>query len=138
MPWFHQLIQMTAHAMADIDQQFVEYVVKSLVNHPEDVFTERKVDTEGPHAGSVLVTLHVNPEDMGYVIGKQGQTAQALRILLRTVGAKADLKVHLRIYEPEGARASRYGDGAPVANTTSTEEDTSDPLDMSALDDIKI
>lgn len=119
--------------MADIDQQFVEFVVKSLVNHPEDVSTERKVDDQG-----VLITLHVNPEDMGYVIGKQGQTAQALRILLRTVGAKADLKVHLRIYEPEGARASRYGGTAPVAITAPVEEDTSDPLDMSALDDIKI
>jgi predicted RNA-binding protein YlqC (UPF0109 family) len=118
--------------MAEIDQQFVEYVVKSLVNHPEDVHTERKVDDQG-----VLVTLHVNPEDMGYVIGKQGQTAQALRILLRTVGAKADLKVHLRIYEPEGGRPSRYGNSAPTAHAAA-EEDTSDPLDMSALDDIKI
>lgn len=137
MLWDDPLIQMTVLAMAEIDQQFVEYVVKSLVNHPEDVFTERKVDTEGPHAGSVLVTLHVNPEDMGYVIGKQGQTAQALRILLRTVGAKADLKVHLRIYEPEGARASRFGTSAPTENAA-PEEDMSDPLDMSALDDIKL
>ena len=106
--------------MAEIDQQFVEYVVKSLVNHPDDVTTDRKVDEHG-----VLITLHVNPEDMGYVIGKEGKTAQALRILLRTVGAKMNLKVHLRIYEPEGAKAGR-------------EADTSDPLDTSALDDIKL
>ena len=106
--------------MAEIDQQFVEYVVKSLVNHPDDVTTDRNVDEQG-----VLITLHVNPEDMGYVIGKEGKTAQALRILLRTVGAKMNLKVHLRIYEPEGAKAGR-------------EADTSDPLDTSALDDIKL
>ncbi len=110
--------------MAEQDQQFVEYVVKSLVNHPDDVSTERKIDDKG-----ILITLHVNPEDMGYVIGKQGQTAQALRILLRTVGAKANAKVHLRIYEPEGSRIG--GGHAPV-------EDTSDPLDASSLDDIKI
>lgn len=112
--------------MAEQDQQFVEYVVKSLVNHPDDVSTERKIDDKG-----ILITLHVNPEDMGYVIGKQGQTAQALRILLRTVGAKANAKVHLRIYEPEG---SRVGGGAVAAAV----EDTSDPLDASSLDDIKI
>jgi predicted RNA-binding protein YlqC (UPF0109 family) len=109
--------------MAEIDQQFVEYVVKSLVNHPDDVSTDRKIDDKG-----VLITLHVNPEDMGYVIGKQGQTAQALRILLRTVGAKTNLKVHLRIYEPEGAKGAV---AAPI-------EDASDPLDTSALDDIKL
>ena len=117
------------HTMAELDQQFVEYVVKSLVNHPDDVSTERKVDDKG-----VLVTLHVNPEDMGYVIGKQGQTAQALRILLRTVGAKANLKVHLRIYEPEGGRGDRGGQ----MSSASSSMETSDPLDASALDDIKL
>jgi len=112
--------------MAEIDQQFVEYVVKSLVNNPDDVSTERKIDDQG-----VLITLHVNPADMGYVIGKEGKTAQALRILLRTVGAKMNLKVHLRIYEPEGDKRGRAGESAPS-------EDLSDPLDTSALDDIKL
>lgn len=81
------------------DQEFVEYVVKSIVNHPEDVRAERTVDERG-----VLITLHINQEDMGYVIGRQGQTARALRILLKIVGAKSNARVNLKIYEPEGAR----------------------------------
>lgn len=81
------------------DQEFVEYVVKSIVNHPEDVKAERTVDDRG-----VLITLHINQEDMGYVIGRQGQTARALRILLKTVGAKDDARVNLKIYEPDEMR----------------------------------
>ena len=81
------------------DQAFVEYVVRAIVNHPEDVRAERTVDERG-----VLLTLHVNQEDMGYVIGRQGQTARALRILLKIVGAKDDARVNLKIYEPEDAR----------------------------------
>ncbi len=84
---------------ANQDQEFVEYVVKAIVNHPEDVKTERIVDDRG-----VLITLHINQEDMGYVIGRQGQTARALRILLKTVGAKDDARVNLKIYEPDELR----------------------------------
>lgn len=84
---------------AQNDQAFVEYVVKSIVNHPEDVKVERTVDDRG-----VLLTLHINQEDMGYVIGRQGQTARALRILLKTVGAKDDARVNLKIYEPDELR----------------------------------
>lgn len=97
------------------DQEFIEYVVKSIVNHPEDVTSERTVDERG-----VLITLHINQEDMGYVIGRQGQTARALRILLKIVGAKTNARVNLKIFEPEGARRahheSREVEGvAPVA-----------------------
>lgn len=81
------------------DQEFIEYVVKSIVNHPEDVKAERTIDERG-----VLITLHINQDDMGYVIGRQGQTARALRILLKIVGAKDNARVNLKIYEPEGAR----------------------------------
>ncbi len=81
------------------DQAFLEYVVKSLVNHPEDVKTVREIDDRG-----VKITLHVNPEDMGYIIGRQGQTARALRILLKIVGAKEDARVSMLIYEPEEMR----------------------------------
>lgn len=119
--------------MAELDQEFVEYVVKALVNHPEDVHTERKVDNDG-----VLITLHVNPQDMGYVIGKNGQTAIALRILLRTVGAKMNIKDHLRIYEPEGARVRTprtHEESQPAAAMDNSDVD---PLDASALDDIKL
>lgn len=90
------------------DQEFIEYVVKSIVNHPDDVSSERTIDERG-----VLITLHINQEDMGYVIGRQGQTARALRILLKIVGAKDNARVNLKIYEPEGARqAHRESRGA--------------------------
>ena len=80
------------------DQQFVEYIVKALVDHPEDVKTERVVDEMG-----VLITLHISPQDMGQVIGRMGQTAKAIRTLLRVVGAKHKARVNLKIYEPEGS-----------------------------------
>ena len=84
------------------DQDFVESVVRSIVNNPDDVVTERAVDEMG-----VLITLKINPEDMGYVIGKQGQTARAIRTLLKIVGAKEKARVNLKIYEPEGSRGNR-------------------------------
>ncbi len=86
------------------DQQFIEFLVKSIVNHPNDVRTERTVDERG-----VLITLYINQDDMGYVIGRQGQTARALRILLKTVGAKENARVNLKIFEPEGARQAHQG-----------------------------
>lgn len=88
--------------MADQDQQFVEYVVKSLVDYPDEVKTERTVDEMG-----VLITLHLHPEDMGQVIGRSGQTAKAIRTLLRVVGAKHKARVNLKIVEPEGGRRER-------------------------------
>ncbi|OGF21434.1 hypothetical protein A2316_02260 [Candidatus Falkowbacteria bacterium RIFOXYB2_FULL_38_15] len=90
------------------DQEFVELIVRAIVNHPEDVSTERTVDEMG-----VLITLKVNQEDMGYVIGKQGQTARAIRTLLKIVGAKEKARVNLKIYEPEGSRMNR-GNSAPA------------------------
>jgi uncharacterized protein len=83
----------------EADQQFVEYVVKAIVNNPNDVRTERTVDERG-----VLITLYINPADMGYVIGRQGQTARSVRTLLRIVGAKSNARVNLKIYEPEESR----------------------------------
>lgn len=84
------------------DQEFIEQTVRALVNHPDDVKTERTIDERG-----VLITLHINQEDMGYVIGREGQTAKALRTLLRIVGAKNNARVNLKIHEPEGGRMSR-------------------------------
>lgn len=89
------------------DQEFVEYVVKALVAHPDDVKTERTVDERG-----VLITLHIHPEDMGNVIGREGQTARAIRTLLRIVGAKHQARVNLKIHEPEGSRRSRVSEDA--------------------------
>lgn len=91
------------------DQEFVEHVVKSLVDHPDDVKTERTVDEMG-----VLISLHLNPEDMGQVIGRSGQTAKAIRTLLRVVGAKNQARVNLKIVEPEGSDRGRSDrDSAP-------------------------
>ncbi len=111
------------------DQAFVEYVVKALVNHPDGVKTERTVDEMG-----VLITLHVNQEDMGYVIGRSGQTARALRTLLRVVGAKNNARVNLKIYEPEEARQARQNARGPRAPRHEEREE----VDTSAVDDLQI
>ena len=78
--------------MATIDQQFVEYVVKSLVEHPDDVVVDRVIDEKG-----VLLTLTVNPEDLGRVIGRRGSTAQSLRTLLRALGTKNSARYNLKV-----------------------------------------
>lgn len=92
------------------DQAFVEYVVKAMVDRPDDVSTDRTVDEMG-----VLITLKVNPQDLGQVIGRSGQTAKALRTLLRVVGAKHHARVNLKIYEPEGYR--KHHGPPPQADT---------------------
>lgn len=81
------------------DQEFVEFVVKSIVNHPEDVKVERTIDEMG-----VLLTLKVNPADMALVIGKRGSTARAIRTLTRIIGLKNHARVNFKIAEPEGGR----------------------------------
>lgn len=81
----------------EFDQQFVEYLAKAIVNHPDDVWTERKVDENG-----VLITLHVNPDDMGHVIGGAGKTAVAIRTLLRPIAAKSNTRIGFRIHDPSG------------------------------------
>lgn len=80
------------------DTQFLEYIVKALVDHPDDVKIKRTVDEMG-----VLMTLDVHPDDMGKIIGRSGNTAKAIRILLRVVGMKNNARVNLKINEPEGA-----------------------------------
>lgn len=90
------------------DQEFLEYVIKTLVDHPEDVKIERVVDEMG-----VLITLDVSPEDMGKVIGRKGKTAEAIRTLLRVVGMKNRARVTLKINEPAGGSAVP----SPVAKT---------------------
>jgi predicted RNA-binding protein YlqC (UPF0109 family) len=121
------------------DQEFVEYVAKALVNHPDDVKCERTVDEMG-----VLITLHVNQEDMGYIIGRSGQTARALRTLLRVVGAKNNARVNLKIYEPEEARRARQDSRPPRREDSrddsrdNSRERSNEPVDTSAIDDLRI
>jgi len=81
------------------DKDFLENLVKSLVDHPDDVKVDRKVDEMG-----VLLSLRVNPEDMGLIIGKQGSIARAIRTLIRVIGLKNHARVNLKIEEPEGSK----------------------------------
>lgn len=111
------------------DQAFVEYVVKAMVDHPEDVSSDRTVDEMG-----VLITLKVNQEDLGQIIGRQGQTAKSLRTLLRVVGAKHHARVNLKIFEPEGSRKMRH-EAAPQAQDGVVE---SPAMDVGMGDDLKI
>lgn len=83
------------------DQEFLEGLIKALVDHPEDVKVDRQVDEMG-----VLLTLKVNPQDMGVIIGREGMTAKAIRSLLRIVGIKHNARVNLKIEEPEGTTHS--------------------------------
>ena len=92
--------------MATIDQQFVEYIVKTLVNNPEKVAVERTIDEKG-----VLLLLTVAPEDVGRVIGKRGATAQAIRVLLRALGTKQDARYNLKIVNTDSEREeSKHSD----------------------------
>ncbi len=84
--------------MQNDDTKFLEYVVKSLVDNPADVNIDRTVDEMG-----VLITLTVNPADMGKIIGRQGNTAKAIRTLLRVIGMKTNARVNLKINEPAGS-----------------------------------
>ncbi len=90
-------------------RDFIEYIVKQIVSHPDDVEVVQTTDDLG-----VLITLKVNKEDMGKIIGKSGQTAKSLRVLLRMMGSKVDARYNLKIIEPEG---DDFG-AAPVAAPT--------------------
>ncbi len=106
--------------MSSIDQQFIEYIVKSLVSNPDAVKVDRTVDEKG-----VLLSLTVDPEDLGRVIGKRGSTAQSLRSLLRALGTKNDARYNLKIVDvdrPEGSRSVAHN--APVDNSVTTTDQT--------------
>lgn len=114
------------------DQQFLETLVKALVDHPEAVKTNRTVDEMG-----VLLTLDVHAEDMGKIIGRSGNTAKAIRTLLRVVGMKHDARVNLKINEPEGGRVSRDMAEAMAPSTDDSMPTEPKSLDQ-AIDDLKI
>ncbi len=88
--------------MSNPDQTFLESLVKSIVDHPDEVRIDRKVDERG-----VLLSLKVNAQDMGQVVGRQGSTAKAIRTLLRIIGVKNNAHINLRIEEPEGSTHER-------------------------------
>ena len=105
------------------DQQFLEYIIKALVDNPDDVKIERTVDQMG-----VLLKLTVNRDDMGKVIGRSGATAKAIRTILRVVGMKNDARVNLKIEEPEGGLRSGGMQGSPA--------DLGDPEDRGTMEDL--
>ncbi len=109
--------------MATLDQQFIEYIIKSLVGHPDDVVVDRSIDEKG-----VLLTLTVNPEDLGRVIGKRGATAQSLRTLLRALGTKNDARYNLKIENNDDQR-DNYEHSKPVADTEKEAAPVANPTD---------
>ena len=109
------------------DQKFLEELIKAIVDHPDDVKTDRKVDEMG-----VLLTLRVHAEDMGKVIGQRGATARSIRSLLRIVGIKNNARVNLKIEEPEGStRAPRATEeAAPATQASASIEDALGDLSL--------
>ena len=115
--------------MATIDQQFVEYIVKTLVNNPDKVTIDRTIDEKG-----VLLSLEVDPEDVGRIIGRRGATAQSIRTLLRALGTKNDARYNLKIVNNDGY------EGAPKPASESTADDsfaseTTNAAEIDVVDD---
>ena len=110
--------------MATIDQQFVEYIVKTLVNNPGNVAVDRTIDEKG-----VLLSLTVDPEDVGRVIGKRGATAQSIRTLLRALGTKNDARYNLKIVNTDEEHAPAAKPAAKAAEATEAPAEIADDLD---------
>ncbi len=116
--------------MTEKDQEFLEFVVKGLVDHPEDVKITRTVDEMG-----VLLMMDLNSEDMGKVIGRSGNTAKAIRTLLRVVGMKHNARVNLKINEPAGGmRSPEHGGGSTNTGWDGTHEAPTTPQ-MKSIDE---
>ena len=109
--------------MSTIDQSFIEFIVKSLVGHPNDVAVERIIDEKG-----VLLSLTVNSEDLGRVIGKRGVTAQSLRTLLRALGTKNDARYNLKIINNDDQREN-YTTSSDSDNSEAVKNSTDEPVD---------
>ena len=109
--------------MSTIDQQFVEYIIKSLVELPDDVVVERLIDEKG-----VLLTLTVNPEDLGRVIGKRGGTAQSVRTLLRALGTKNDARYNLKIVNNDGFTGVQSSEGS-ASSSSAVEKPTEEAVE---------
>jgi len=125
--------------MATIDQQFVEYIVKTLVNNPEKVVVEREIDERG-----VLLSLSVDPEDVGRVIGKRGATAQSIRTLLRVLGTKNGARYNLKVVNTDeeggGHRDEREVVEDEVEETTENGDELAEKTraELADLDDLEI
>lgn len=123
---------------SSIDQQFVEYIVKSLVGKPDEVKIERRIDEKG-----VLLELTVDPEDLGRVIGKRGATAQSLRTLLRALGTKNDARYNLKIVDVGDGSYSPSNRDDNQTSSSDDDDDTSDIAtktrqELAELDDLDV
>jgi predicted RNA-binding protein YlqC (UPF0109 family) len=122
-----------------IDQQFIEYIIKSLVNNPDKVDIKRTIDEKG-----VLLELSVDPEDLGRVIGKRGATAQSLRTLLRALGTKNDARYNLKIVDTgePGDRPAPRRDDKPAPADDNDDDDTSkmpdEPVDEEVVEEEQV
>ena len=102
--------------MSTIDQQFVEYIVKTLVNNPDKVVVDREIDERG-----VLLSLSVDPEDVGRVIGKRGATAQSIRTLLRVLGTKNGARYNLKVVNTDGIEGGETTPARPTETRAEAE-----------------
>ncbi len=128
--------------MATIDQQFVEYIVKTLVNNPDKVKIDRTIDEKG-----VLLSLEVDPEDVGRIIGRRGATAQSIRTLLRALGTKNDARYNLKIINNDGFEGKEKADDTAADDSFASDgeatEETSELAkktrqELADLDDLDI
>jgi predicted RNA-binding protein YlqC (UPF0109 family) len=115
--------------MSEIDQQFIEYVVKSLVGKPDAVHIDRRIDEKG-----VLLELTVDPEDLGRVIGKRGATAQSLRTLLRALGTKNDARYNLKIID-NGTPPPAASSASAADDSQATDQPADEPVATATVDD---
>ena len=111
--------------MSTIDQQFVEYIVKTLVNNPDKVQIDRTIDEKG-----VLLNLEVDPEDIGRIIGRRGATAQSIRTLLRALGTKNDARYNLKIVNNDDYQP------AEKAEKPAAEEAAEAPAEIDEVEDV--
>ena len=118
--------------MSSIDQQFVEYIVKSLVGNPDAVKVDRRIDEKG-----VLLELTVDPEDLGRVIGKRGATAQSIRNLLRALGTKNDARYNLKIFDVDRPYGAQSQSAAPADDSSKGDDDNHDDSNQSDDDNSK-
>ncbi len=110
--------------MSNADQEFVQYIIKSIVGNPDKVSVERKVDEMG-----VLLTVNVDASDVGYVVGRQGQTIRAVRTLAKIVGAKNNARVNIKLNEPEGGRRHMANASVGASSRSSYDDVSSDDVD---------
>jgi len=116
--------------MSEIDQQFIEFVVKSLVGKPDAVQIKRTIDEKG-----VLLELTVDPEDLGRVIGKRGATAQSLRTLLRALGTKNDARYNLKIVDNGEGGGEKTEKPKPEKKDEAVKEDEAEAEEDAAAEE---